>query len=77
MTIPSERLAHRNPFRLAGRMNQRLLGRFLQGLGLLILPFSIASQLVNKVGLAQSMLISAGGALVFYMGYVLQHRTNV
>jgi len=33
----------------------------LQGLGLLILPFSIASELVAKVGLAQSMLLSAGG----------------
>jgi hypothetical protein len=57
-------------------MNQRIVGRVLQGLGLLILPFSIASELVAKVGLAQSMLLSAGGALVFYTGYVLQHRAD-
>lgn len=35
------------------------LGRFLQLAGLLILPFSIVSQLDDKVGLGQSMLISA------------------
>jgi hypothetical protein len=50
------------------------LGRFLQLVGLLILPFSVVSELVEKVGLGQSMLISAGGALLFYVGYVLQHK---
>jgi hypothetical protein len=57
-------------------MNQRFLGRTLQVLGLAILPFSIASELVAKVGLGQSMLISAGGAFLFYTGYVLQHRAD-
>lgn len=52
------------------------LGRFLQLAGLLILPFSIVSQLDDKVGLGQSMLISAGGALLFYTGYVLQNRVR-
>jgi hypothetical protein len=55
-------------------MNQRFLARTLQVLGLAILPFSIASELVAKVGLGQSLLISAAGALLFYIGYVLQHR---
>jgi hypothetical protein len=50
------------------------LGRLLQFLGLLILPFGIASELMNQVGLGQSLLIAAGGALVFYVGFVLQHR---
>jgi hypothetical protein len=50
------------------------LARFLQLLGLLILPFGIASELMDKVGLGQSMLIAAGGALVFYAGYLLQPR---
>ena len=52
------------------------LARFLQLLGLLILPFGIASELMNKVGLGQSLLIAAGGALVFYIGYVLQSRAS-
>jgi hypothetical protein len=28
------------------------------------------------VGLGQSLLISGAGALVFYIGYVLQHRAE-
>lgn len=50
------------------------LARGLQFVGLLVLPFGIASELMNKVGLGQSMMIAAAGALVFYAGYVLQHR---
>jgi hypothetical protein len=50
-------------------------GRALQVLGLLILPFAIASELVGKVGLGQSMLIAAAGAAVFYVGIVLQNRS--
>jgi hypothetical protein len=50
------------------------LGRFLQVLGMIILPFGIASELLGKVGLGQSMLIAAGGMVVFYAGYVLQYH---
>ncbi len=50
------------------------IGRLLQVAGLLILPFAIVSQLEDAVGLGQSLLISAGGAAVFYVGYVIQHR---
>jgi hypothetical protein len=50
------------------------VARFLQMLGLLILPFGIASELMGKVGLGQSLLIAGTGALVFYIGYVLQNR---
>jgi hypothetical protein len=48
-------------------------GRLLQFLGLLVLPFGIASELMGKVGLGQSLLIAGGGALVFYAGFVIQH----
>jgi hypothetical protein len=50
------------------------VGRLFQLAGLLILPFGIASELVGKVGLGQSLLIAGGGALLFYVGYVIQHR---
>ena len=50
------------------------LARFLQLLGLLILPFGIVSELEAKVRLGQSLMIAAGGALVFYIGYILQNR---
>jgi hypothetical protein len=48
--------------------------RLLQLLGLLILPFGIASELMGKVGLGQSLMIAAGGTFLFYIGYVLQNR---
>ncbi|MBY0397561.1 MAG: hypothetical protein K2X91_13990, partial [Thermoleophilia bacterium] len=50
------------------------LGRLLQMVGLFILPFAIASQLMDKVGLGQSMLIAAGGMVVFYVGVALQNK---
>ncbi len=57
-------------------MSRYALGRTLQLIGLLILPFGIASELSNAVGLGKSMLISAGGCLVFYIGYILQPRPS-
>jgi hypothetical protein len=48
----------------------------LQFVGLLILPFGIASELVGRVGLGQSLLIAGAGALVFYVGYLIQHRQS-
>jgi len=53
-------------------MTQHGLGRALQFFGLLVLPFAIASELSGAVGLGRSMLIAAGGAGVFYVGYILQ-----
>jgi len=50
------------------------LGRFLQLIGLLILPFAIASELVGGMGLGRSMLLALGGVSVFYAGLVLQKR---
>ena len=50
------------------------VGRLLQFVGLIILPFGIASELVGRVGLGQSLLIAGVGALMFYAGYVIQNR---
>ena len=57
-------------------MSRHDLGRTLQFLGLLILPFAIASELTSAVGLGRSMLIAAGGAGIFYVGYLLQARSQ-
>ncbi|MDE2506109.1 MAG: hypothetical protein KGM43_02750 [Planctomycetota bacterium] len=54
--------------------SRRTWARFMQLLGLLILPFAVVSELVAAVGLGKSLLISAGGMLLFYTGYQLQHR---
>jgi hypothetical protein len=51
------------------------IGRSLQILGLLILPFAIASELEGAVGLGQSMLMAAAGTAVFYVGFLVQNRT--
>ena len=50
------------------------IGRSLQFLGLLILPFAIASELVGEFGLGQSMLVAAAGAGLFYVGFLVQNR---
>lgn len=50
------------------------IGRSLQILGMIILPFGIASELMGKVGLGQSMLIAAAGTLLFYVGYIVQNQ---
>jgi hypothetical protein len=50
------------------------IARFLQLLGLLILPFGIASELNKAVTLWGSLMIAAGGGFLFYVGYVLQNR---
>jgi hypothetical protein len=55
-------------------MSRYRFGRVLQFFGLLILPFAIASELMNKVGLGQSLLIAAAGAALFYVGVQVQHR---
>jgi len=53
-------------------MNRRAVGRVVQFVGLLILPFAIASELMGEVGLGRSLLIAAAGAGVFYVGVALQ-----
>jgi hypothetical protein len=50
------------------------IGRLLQVFGLVILPFAIASELMDKVSLGQSLLIAAAGAAVFYVGVQVQQR---
>lgn len=52
------------------------LARFLQGLGLLLLPVGIAGNLAEKLTLWQSLSVSGVGVLVFYIGWSLQQRTG-
>ncbi|MFM1802283.1 MAG: hypothetical protein RJA81_1635 [Planctomycetota bacterium] len=50
----------------------RTLGRTLQTIGLLILPFAIVSELMGEVGLGKSMLIALSGMILFQIGVALQ-----
>jgi hypothetical protein len=52
------------------------IGRLLQLIGLLLLPVGIAGNLVpdpdRQISLKTSLLISAAGVTVFYIGWRLQ-----
>jgi hypothetical protein len=48
------------------------LGRFLQLMGLVILPFAIAGNVVEQVSLKESLTMSGVGILVFSLGWLLQ-----
>lgn len=50
----------------------RTIGRTLQSLGLIVLPFAIVSELMGQVGLGKSMLIALGGMILFQVGVALQ-----
>lgn len=56
-------------------MSRYGLARFLQLIGLVILPFGILSELQGMVGLGRSLLIAASGMGVFYLGYRLEHQS--
>ncbi|MEO6810676.1 MAG: hypothetical protein ABI353_16290 [Isosphaeraceae bacterium] len=57
-------------------MNRYALGRSLQFLGLVILPFAMASELVGAVGEGKLLLIALAGAVVFYIGTLVQPRAG-
>jgi len=54
------------------------LSRFLQLLGLLICPVGIAGNVARPedVTLKASLMIAAGGILVFVLGWLLQQTTK-
>ena len=52
------------------------LGRFLQLLGLLILPIAMAGQMQERLSLKE-MLVGCGiGMAVFFVGWLLQQNTR-
>lgn len=52
------------------------LGRFLQFLGLVILPVAIAGNLAEKMDLKQSLTLSGVGVGVFFLGWLLQQSSK-
>jgi hypothetical protein len=54
------------------------LGRFLQLLGLILLPVAIAGNVAREdvINLKVSLLISGIGILVFFLGWWLQQATR-
>jgi hypothetical protein len=48
------------------------LGRFLQFLGLIILPAAIAGNMAEKLDLRSSLGLSGVGIIIFFAGWLLQ-----
>lgn len=55
--------------------NRYALGRTLQFLGLIVLPLAISAEVFGQITLGQSVLLAAGGTLVFFIGYQIQNRS--
>lgn len=53
-------------------MTRHRIGRGLELLGLMVLPYAIISELYGVVGLGQSMLIAAAGIAIFFVGVRLR-----
>jgi hypothetical protein len=53
------------------------LGRFLQLIGLLLLPVGIAGNLARPetVTVGQSLLIAGAGMVIFYLGWSIQGKS--
>ena len=55
------------------------LGRFLQFVGLILVPVGVAGNLVpgdRQIDLRTSLTISAGGMVVFVVGWLLQQAAR-
>jgi Ca2+/H+ antiporter len=54
------------------------LGRFLQLLGLMLLPAAIAGNIAREdiINLKVSLLVSGVGIVVFFLGWWLQQATH-
>jgi hypothetical protein len=52
------------------------LGRFLQLVGLIILPVAMAGDLAEKIELKQSLAMSLVGVAIFFTGWLLQQSAR-
>lgn len=48
------------------------LGRFLQLVGLIVLPFAISGNVAEKLDLKQSLIMSGVGMVIFLIGWMIQ-----
>lgn len=48
------------------------LGRFLQMVGMFLLPVAIAGEVLGRIDLRIMLMLSGAGALVFFVGWLLQ-----
>ncbi len=52
------------------------LGRFLQLVGMVVLPIAMAGELAHRLNLKDMLLLTAAGILVFFVGWLLQQSSK-
>ncbi len=52
------------------------IARFLQVIGLIILPFAISGNVAEKLDLKESLILSAIGVSIFTAGWLLQQASK-
>lgn len=52
------------------------LGRFLQFVGLLLLPVAMAGNVTNDLDLRQMLALATVGILIFFVGWLLQQAAR-
>jgi hypothetical protein len=52
------------------------LGRFLQFVGLIVLPVAIAGNVAEKLNLRDSLIMAGAGMLIFLLGWLLQQSAR-
>ena len=52
------------------------IGRFLQLVGMIVLPVAIAGQVAEKLTLKTFYILSAAGVVIFFIGWLLQQAGN-
>jgi hypothetical protein len=61
---------------LKGAGMQYRIARFLQLLGLIVLPVAIAGNVAEKLNLKESLMMSAVGAVLFLLGWIIQQGSK-
>jgi hypothetical protein len=52
------------------------LGRALQLVGMTLLPIAMAGEMMNRLDLKEMLALTGGGALVFFIGWLLQQSSK-
>ncbi len=52
------------------------LGRFLQIVGMIVVPFAIAGNVLEKLDLKDFLLLAAVGMVIFTLGWLVQQSSR-
>ena len=52
------------------------LGRFLQVVGMIVVPFAIAGNVLERLDVKDFLLVSAVGMGIFFLGWLVQQSSR-